>query len=107
MESHLILVSALASFAYVFTRAFQQLNVTGGHYWRVIPTSVFMGLGDVILILLVVKTDTIWIGVSNGLAAGLGCILAMYVNKRMLMRSLRKTKFVSGSLKAGPAGRVV
>jgi len=79
----LFLISALASFVYVFLRAFQQLNVMGGHYWRVMPTSIGMGVGDVVLVILIVKTDTLWIGVSNGIAAGAGCCCAMYLNHRI------------------------
>ncbi len=82
-EVTLFLISAIASFVYVALRAWQQLNVMQGHYWRVVPTSIGMGIGDVILVTLIVKTDSLWIGVSNGVAAGLGCCLAMYFNKRM------------------------
>jgi len=73
----------LATFAYVFLRAFQQLNVVGEHYWRIPVASIAMGFGDVFLILLIVKADTIWIGLTNGLAGMLGCYGAMYLNKRM------------------------
>lgn len=81
-ELGFFLVSAAATFIYVGLRAFQQLNVMGGHYWRVLPTSLFMGIGDVVLVLLIVRTDTLWIGVTNGIAAGAGCCLAMYLNHR-------------------------
>jgi hypothetical protein len=77
-----VLVSALASFIYVFLRAWQQINVQGRHYQWVVPTSVAMGIGDVVLILLIVKTDSLWMGVSNGLAAGLGCVGAMKLADR-------------------------
>lgn len=86
MSWHLFVVSALATFAYVFLRAWQQLNVVGGHYWRVMPASIGMGVGDVVLVLLIVKTDTLWLGVTNGLAGGMGCMLAMYLNRRMSKR---------------------
>lgn len=75
-------ISAIATFAYVFLRAMQQLNVVHGHYWRILPTSVGMGIGDVVLILLIVKADTLWIGISNGLAGACGCYLAIYLTKR-------------------------
>lgn len=86
----LFLISAAATFLYVGLRSFQQLNVTGGHYWRVFPTSLAMGVGDVVLVLLIVKTDTLWIGVTNGVAGGLGCYLAMYLNSKYLNRNRRK-----------------
>lgn len=77
----LIVASALASFAYVFLRAFQQLNVQGRHYRWVMPTSCLMGVGDVVLVLIIIKIDSLWIGAVNGVAAGLGCMLAMWLDK--------------------------
>lgn len=82
-QVNLFVLSALATFCYVFLRAFQQLNVTGGHYWRVPAASILMGVGDVILILLIVKADTLWIGVTNGLGGMAGCWLAMYLDHRL------------------------
>lgn len=79
----LFAVSAAITFAYVFLRAFQQLNVVGGHYWRVLPTSLAMGIGDVVLVLLIVKTDSLWIGLTNGVGGAAGCMLAMYLNRRL------------------------
>jgi len=78
----LFLSSALASFVYVFLRAVQQLNVQGGHYYAVVPVSMAMGVGDVLLITLTIKADSLWLGVSNGVAAGLGCVLAMWLNSK-------------------------
>ena len=78
----LFLSTFAATFFYVFLRAFQQLNVVHSRYWRIIPSSLGMGFGDVILILLIVKADTLWIGATNGIAGALGCYAAMYVNRR-------------------------
>lgn len=91
-EIHLFVLSAFATFIYVGLRAWQQLNVVQGRYWRVIPTSMGMGIGDVVLVLLIVKTDTLWIGVSNGVAAGLGCCLAMYINRRLSGKAVHNSK---------------
>ena len=77
------LISAVATFLYVFLRAFQQINVIHRHYWRIFPTSLGMGIGDVLLILLIVKADTLWIGLTNGIAGGMGCYLAIYLTKRL------------------------
>lgn len=79
---HIFFISALVTFAYVFLRAFQQLNVVNGHYWRVPLTSLAMGVGDVVLVVIIVKTDTLWIGVTNGIGGALGCFLAMYINSK-------------------------
>jgi hypothetical protein len=89
MDLHWILLSALATFVYVFLRALQQKNVQGDHYWRVLPTSIGMGVGDVILVLLIVKTESLWMGVTNGIAGGLGCMVAMYLNKHLNLRTTR------------------
>jgi len=78
----LFLLSALVTFAYVFMRAFQQLNVVGGHYWRVPLFSVAMGVGDVLLVMFIVKADSLWLGVVNGIGGGLGCVFAMYINSK-------------------------
>ena len=67
----------LLSFLYVFLRAFQQLNVVHNHYAWVMPVSLGMGLCDVALILYVVRANTLWLGVVNGLGAGLGAMAAM------------------------------
>ena len=75
-------ISAAATFLYVVLRAFQQLNVVHRPYWRILPTSLGMGIGDVVLILLIVKANTLWIGISNGVAGALGCYLAIYITKR-------------------------
>lgn len=80
--NHLFALSALASFTYVFLRAMQQLNVVHNQYWWVMPTSIAMGLCDVWIILLIVRSETIWIGVTNGVGAGIGAVLAMYLHNR-------------------------
>jgi hypothetical protein len=79
----LFLISGGTAFVYVFLRALQQLNVVHNHYWRIPIVSIFMGLGDVVLILVVVKADTLWIGLTNGLAGAAGCFLAMWLNRRL------------------------
>lgn len=75
-------LSAFVAFVYVFMRSFQQLNVVGGHYWRVPIFSIAMGLGDVALVMFIVKSDSLWIGVTNGAAGGVGCCLAMWLNSK-------------------------
>lgn len=78
----MFLMSALATFLYVCLRALQQLNVVHGHYLRIPFVSIGMGIGDVVLILLIVKADTWLIGLSNGVAGALGCYAAMWINRR-------------------------
>ena len=76
-------LSGCVTAIYVFLRAYQQLNVVHQCYRRVLPTSLAMGLIDVGLILIIVKADTLWLGVVNGIGGATGCMLAMYLHKRM------------------------
>lgn len=82
----LFLYSFLATYAYVAIRAFQQLNVIHYEWGRVFPTSLLMGIGDVALILLIVRIDSLWLGVTNGVAGAAGCYTAMYINKYLYER---------------------
>ena len=80
------LLSALISFAYIFLKATQQLNVVHGRYWLVWPVSILMGICEACIVIYVVKAGSIWIGASNGVGAGLGAIGAMWVHKRTLKK---------------------
>lgn len=82
IDLQLIGWSAFATFIYVALRALQQLNVVHGHYWRILPVSIGMGIGDVLLVILIIKSQTLWMGVANGLAGACGCYLAMYITRR-------------------------
>lgn len=84
MNYEVMALSAFATFLYVFLRAFQQLNVVHKHYWRILPTSIGMGFGDVLLVILIIKTQTLWLGFTNGLAGACGCYVAIYLNQRWL-----------------------
>ena len=75
--------SAILTCVYVGLRSLQQLNVVHAKYWRVLPTSLAMGVGDVALIYLMVRADTLWIGVWNGVGGAIGCLAAIYLHKRM------------------------
>lgn len=83
LDPEMILISMGATFLYVMFRALQQLNVVHGHYIRIIPTSFAMGIGDVVLVLLIVKTQSLWMGITNGIGGTLGCYAAMYLTKRL------------------------
>lgn len=86
----IFLWAALATYFYVCMRAFQQLNVVHYEWARILPTSVFMGIGDVALILFIVKADTIWLGVTNGLAGACGAFTAMWLNQWLHRRQETK-----------------
>lgn len=78
----IFVISAVVSFAYIFLKATQQLNVMSGQYWRVWPTSVLMGVGEATILIYIIKANTLWIGVVNGVAAGGGAMLGMWLHKR-------------------------
>ena len=66
----LYLTAFVATFIYVFTRSYQQMNVVHADYLRILPTSMVMGHLDVLLVSFVVKST----GYDEGLAIvyGLG-----------------------------------
>lgn len=76
------LLSALCSFCYIFLKATQQINVVSGNYLRVLPVSVLMGLSEATILIFIVKANTVWIGAGNGVAAGAGATLAMWLHHR-------------------------
>lgn len=75
-----LVVPALIAFAYVFLRAFQQLNVVHRNYLMVMPTSILMSVGDVLTVMYIVRIDSLWMGLTNGIAAGFGCMFAMWLS---------------------------
>lgn len=76
------LLSGLIAFIYVFLKANQQLNVVHRNYAWIMPASLGMGLCEVAIVLLVVKADTIMLGLVNGACSGLGAMLAMKLHRR-------------------------
>lgn len=72
------LLSFLCSFAFIFLKAFQQLNVVHRQYWFVVPTSMAMATCEVAVIALVAKNGWGWLVLSTGVGGGFGCVVAMY-----------------------------
>lgn len=77
------LLSFLVTFVYIFLKATQQLNVMHGNYCAVFPVSLGMGLCEVGIVLLVIKADSLLLGVANGVAGGLASMAAMRVYSRL------------------------
>jgi hypothetical protein len=76
--------AALAMFAFVFTKAFQQRNVAFDHYWPVIPTSWAMAFTEVYVISVIVRTGyDLALVLAIGTGAGVGALGAMVVHKHM------------------------
>jgi hypothetical protein len=72
-----------AVFCYVFVRAFQQRNVTGAHYWWIVPTAYMMAALDVFIVVFVVRSG--WhlpVVLANGTGGGCGAIAGIFLHKR-------------------------
>lgn len=81
MSLTIIALAFLASFIYIFTKAFQQLNVVNKRYLAVMPTSMVMALCEVTIVASVVKESWL-IFIPIGISGGLGCLLAMYLDDK-------------------------
>lgn len=71
-------IAFLASFIFIFLKAFQQLNVVHRQFLLVVPTSMAMATCEVAVIALVARQGWGWIVFFTGLGGGLGCVVAMY-----------------------------
>jgi hypothetical protein len=73
----------LASFAFIFLKAFQQRNVAFDNYGWVLPTSFGLALTEVYVIANVAKNGfTLPLALTMGLASGIGALTAMVLHKR-------------------------
>lgn len=82
-----IFFATLASFVFVFLKAFQQRNVTGLHYRPVVPISILMAATEVYVIATVVRVGydpALVLGVGCG--AGTGAMAAMYLHNYIFRR---------------------
>ena len=80
----------LASFIFIFIKAFQQLNVVGGHYYWVLPTSLAMAGAEATVIIKVAAIASIWVAVPMGFGGGAGAMLAMYLHKKFIEKQPAK-----------------
>lgn len=75
----------LSSFVFIFLKAFQQLNVTKGHYFWVVPTSFLMATVEVFLIAEIGRQGYGWeLVVAVGTGSGLGAVSSMYIHQRFI-----------------------
>lgn len=76
----------LASFVFIFLKAFQQRNVAFDHSKWVLPTSLGMAFVEVFVVAAIAREGfgLMLVGVV-GLGSGLGALAAMYVHKRWVM----------------------
>jgi len=80
-----------ATLVRVFARAFQQLNVTRGHYLPIIPTSYVMGFLEVIIVSLIVMEGFSWpLVFAIGTGGWTGAILAMCLHSRIFGKERKR-----------------
>lgn len=81
------------TFAFIFLRAFQQLNVVHDKFWAVVPTSMFMSICDFTVIGLVAANhENPALIIPMGLGGGLGCMASMWSHKRTVRRKELSTE---------------
>lgn len=74
----------LANFVFIFMKAFQQRNVSGAHYFAILPTSFALAATEVYIIVQVVaKGIDLGAVLALGLAGGLGSMTAVFFHRRI------------------------
>ena len=81
-----MIVLFLTTFFFIALRAFQQLNVVGGHYALVVPTSFLMALAEVTIVLEVVSQSSLWVAIPMGAGGSMGAILSMWLHRKYVRR---------------------
>lgn len=83
-----VVMTFLASFAFVFTKAFQQRNVAFDNYIAVIPTSLLMAATELYVIVNIAeKGYNVAMILLVGLGSGFGAIAAMLLHKKLFKRT--------------------
>ncbi len=81
------LTTFAANFAFIFLKAFQQRNVIHNNYGGVVATSMSMAFFEVYVLAMVVKAGfTLWLVIALGLGGGTGCLAAMLLHNRFVLR---------------------
>lgn len=82
MSGTLITFSAafVASFAFIFLKAFQQLNVVYHKLWLVMPTSLAMAVCEVYVVHQIAVVGWGWIILPIGIGSGAGSLSAMLLH---------------------------
>lgn len=75
--------SFVASYLFIFLKAFQQLNVVRDQYLMVVPTSVAMAACEVFVVANMATHGWGWIVLPVGLGSGLGALTSMFIHGRM------------------------
>lgn len=80
--THYLVIFAV-SFAFIFLKAWQQLNVVHHQLWWIVPTSFCLAACEVYLVFHMARSGVDWIVLPLGLGAGLGCLCSMLLHKRI------------------------
>lgn len=80
---HVYALAFSASFVFVGLKAAQQLNVVHDRYLLILPTSFLMAMCEVYVVSQAAMSGWGWIVIPIGLGSGLGCLLAMYLHKKL------------------------
>ena len=79
------LYAFFCTLVYVFSRSFQQKNVQHSKYWFILPTSMVMGVLDVVLITKAAQRGLDWkLCVAFGLGGGIGSIIAVFIHNHFI-----------------------
>lgn len=78
----------LASFAFIFLRAFQQRNVAFDNYAWIIPVSWAMAATEFLVVTMIAKQDSynVLLVIMLGSGAGTGSLSAMLLHKRYVKK---------------------
>lgn len=77
----------LASFVFIFFKAFQQRNVAYEHYAWIVPTSLAMATAEFYVIAKVAERGySLAVVLVFGSGAGMGALLATYIHQRFMRR---------------------
>ena len=91
MISNLLTIAG-ANFILVGFKAFQQRNVTLGHYKAVLPISFMMAISDVLIITLIATLGFTWWNVAAmAIGGGFGCLLSMKLHERIFKNGNKET----------------
>ena len=82
-----IILTFLASFVFIWLRAFQQRNVAFDNYGWILPTSLLMAATEVYVIANIAHHGyTLGLVLAMGVGGGLGATLAAIMHKRYIKR---------------------
>mgnify|MGYP001563697929 CR=1 FL=1 len=76
------LIAFCLTFGSIGFKVFQQKNVIYDKWWWVPPTSMFIQVCDVAIIVLVIQ-EGLSLAAVTGLGAGLGALLAMWIHNKL------------------------